>query len=106
MPLTRSLADTRREITEKKWEEAKAWAEDRIAAKKYRMPRNQRSNGIVAGCPKRLTRRYHQLRTGHCITGQYLQWTRNCDTAECGWCHYKTQTREHLFKNCPQWKKQ
>jgi len=22
------------------------------------------------------------------------------------WCQYKIQTREHLFKNCPQWKSQ
>jgi len=26
--------------------------------------------------------------------------------AKCWWCNYKTQTREHLFKNCPQWKSQ
>jgi len=26
--------------------------------------------------------------------------------ATCWWCQYKTQAREHLFKNCPQWKSQ
>jgi len=30
-----------------------------------------------------------------------------CPTdATCWWCQYKIQTREHLFKNCPQWKSQ
>jgi len=35
-----------------------------------------------------------------------MKWTKNADTAECGWCQYKTQTREHLFKNCREWKVQ
>jgi hypothetical protein len=24
----------------------------------------------------------------------------------CGWCRHRTQTREHLFKNCLQWERQ
>ena len=48
----------------------------------------------------------YQLKTGHCLTGQYLQWTTRRPDAKCWWCNYKTQTREHLFKNCPQWKSQ
>ena len=47
-----------------------------------------------------------QPKTGHCRTGQCLKWTQNLATAECGWCRYKTQTREHLFKNCEKWKLQ
>jgi len=50
--------------------------------------------------------RYHQLKTGHCHTRQYLKWTKNSDTAECGWCRHRTQTREHLFKNCDRWRMQ
>jgi hypothetical protein len=38
--------------------------------------------------------------------GQYLQWTKNRAIAECWWCLYQTQTREHLFKDCPRWKRQ
>jgi len=38
--------------------------------------------------------------------GEYLEWTRNADTAECGWCKYRVQTREHLFKHCGRWKMQ
>ena len=30
---------------------------------------------------------------------QYLEWTKNADNTECGWCRYKTQTRDHLFKH-------
>jgi len=50
--------------------------------------------------------RYHQLKTGRCRIGQYLKWTKNSNTAECGWCRYKTRTREHLFKNCDRWRPQ
>jgi hypothetical protein len=54
MPLPRSLANIKREISEKKW----------ITAKKYRMPGEQRSNGVVDRCSKRLAGRFHQLKNG------------------------------------------
>jgi hypothetical protein len=38
MPPPRSLANIGQEISEKKWTEARHWAERRITAKKYRMP--------------------------------------------------------------------
>jgi len=92
-------------VTQKKWEEAWDWSRERIN-KKYGMPKTQRPNGLVDRGPKRVAERFHQLRTGHCRTGQYLKWTKSADTAECGWCKYKVQTREHLLKNCPEWKRQ
>ena len=49
---------------------------------------------------------FYQPKTGHCLTGQYLQWTTRRPDAKCWWCNYKTQTRERLFKNCRQWKSQ
>ena len=70
------------------------------------MPKSQRPDGTVAGSTKRLTSQFYQLKTGHCLTGQYLNWTRNRPTPECRWCRYPTQTREHLFKVCPEWKAQ
>jgi len=33
------------------------------------------------------------------------QW-RHVASVGCGWCRYKTQTREHLFKHCKEWKPQ
>jgi Zn finger protein HypA/HybF involved in hydrogenase expression len=77
MPLPRSLAHLKREISEKKWVEARQWAA-----------------------------RFYQLKTGHCLTGQYLHWTKNRPSAQCWWCRYRTQTRNHLFKVCPEWKAQ
>jgi hypothetical protein len=106
MPPPRSLANIAREISERKWSEARQWAERRITAKKYKMPVDQRPDRAVAGCPKRLAGRYYQLKTGHCLTGQYLKWTKNRGSAKCGWCPCERQTREHLFKNCPRWKLQ
>jgi len=59
------------------------------------------------GCPdKHLASRFYQLKTGHCLTGRYLAWSTRRPDATCLWCQYKIQTREHLFKNCPQWKSQ
>jgi len=104
MPPPRSLANLKREISEKKWEEAWAWSKNRVKRKKYQMPKTMHQNNTVARGPKRLAGRFHRLKTGHCRTGQHL--ARITDTAECGWCHYKTQTREHLFKNCNKWKLQ
>jgi len=106
MPPPRSLANLRREIAEKKWSEARSWAERRVRGKKYKLSRDQRPNRVVEQAPKRLAGRFHQLRTGHCRTGQYLEWTKNADSAACGWCQYRTQTREHLFKHCREWKRQ
>jgi len=61
---------------------------------------------MVARCSKRMATRSYQLKTGHCLTGQYLRWTKDGTTAKCGWCSYKVQTREHLLKKRPRWKPQ
>jgi hypothetical protein len=106
MPLPRSLAHLKREITEKKWEEARCWVGSRVSGNKYRMPKEQRPDQTVAGSTKRAASRFYQLKTGHCLTGQYLCWTKNRATAECWWCRCKMMTREHVFKNCPEWKEQ
>jgi len=106
MLLPRPIANIRREEAEKKWVEARTWCERRVNRKKYGMPRSQRPNRLVDRGSKRIARRFHQLRSGHCRTGQYLKWTKNADTATCGWCQYKNQTREHLLKHCPRWKTQ
>jgi len=105
-PLPRSLANLKREISEKKWAEARAWAGGRTSKAKYRMPKSQKPEGVVASTTKRLASRFYQLKTGHARTGQYLQWAKARPTAECWWCGHHAQTREHLFKVCPEWKGQ
>jgi len=50
--------------------------------------------------------RIYQLKTGHCLTEQYLQWITRMPDDKYWWCNYETQTGEHLFKYCPQWKRQ
>jgi len=62
----------------------------------------QKPDPTVAKANKRLASRFYQLKTGHCLTGQYLAWTTRRPDATCWWCQYSIQTREHLFKNCPQ----
>jgi hypothetical protein len=51
MPQPRSLANLKREISEKKWVEARQWVEGRITTRKYRLPAAQRVEKIVAGSP-------------------------------------------------------
>ena len=57
---------------EKMWAEARQWAGGWTSKAKYRLPKSQRPNGTVASSTKRLASRFYQLKTGHCLTGQYL----------------------------------
>jgi len=43
---------------------------------------------------------------GHCISGQYLHWTKNRPKPQCWWWQYQSLTREHLFKVCLEWEDQ
>jgi len=47
-----------------------------------------------------------QINTGHCISARCLHWTKSQPTPRRRWCQYQVQTREHLFKVCPEWKAQ
>jgi len=80
--LPRSLANLKREISEKKWTEAQAWAGRRTSKAKYRMPKSQKPDGAVANSNKRLASRYRQLKTGHARTRQYLHCVGNASRAE------------------------
>jgi len=116
MPLPRSPAHLKQEISEKKWAEARRWAGGRGSRKKYKMPSRQKPDGTVAGSSKRredwamdhrsIASRPCQLKTGHCLTGQHLHRAKSRPTTRCWWCPYRTQTRDHLFTVCPEWKAQ
>ena len=104
--LLQSLANVKRAISEKKWVESRQWAGGRTSKTKYRMPKSQKPDSAVAGSSKRLASRFYQIKNGHYLTGEYLNWTKNRSTPQCWWCRYRTQTRAHLFKECPEWKPQ
>ena len=72
MTLPRSLAHLKREITEKKCEEARKWAGSRTSGQKYRTPKSRRPDGKIAGSTKRLASRACQLKSRHARTRQYL----------------------------------
>ena len=108
-PLPRSLANVKRGFSEQKREDARNWAKEQLARtrnRKCRPGEKTKPDRTVAKAKKRLASRFYQMKTGHCLTGQYLAWTTRRPDATCWWCQYKNQTREHLFKNCPQWKSQ
>jgi hypothetical protein len=70
------------------------------------MPARQKPDGVFAGSSKRHASRFYQLKTGRCLTGQYLNWTKICPTPQCWWCASGTQTRDHLFKERAEWRGQ
>jgi len=104
VPLPPSLANLKREISEKKWVETRLWAGGRTSKKKYRMPNSQTPTGAVANSFKGIASRFYQLKTGHGLPGQYLNRTKKRATPQCWWCRYRMQTRDYLFKECPEWK--
>ena len=108
-PLPRSLANVKRGFSDQKRTDTLNWTKKQLARtgnRKYRSSDKLKPDPTVAKTNKRLARRFYQMKTGHCLTGQYLAWTTRRPDATCWWCQYKIQTREHLFKNCPQWKSQ
>jgi len=67
----------------------------------WRSGPRKKPDGTVAGSSKRLVSRFYQLKTGHCFTGQYVPEPDKEPTHSC-----RTQTWDHLFKICPEWKAQ
>jgi len=91
MSLERALTHLKRGNWEKKWQEAKAWADLRVTGKKYQHCRRgkvrQKPDPAPAPAPaksnERLAARFYQSKTSHCLTGQYLKWTKSRATATC-----------------------
>jgi hypothetical protein len=105
-PFPRSVAHLKWQISEKKWAEARQWARGGATSKKHMMPREKRPDKTVAESSKTHTSRFYQLKTGHCLSGQYLNWTKSGPTAQCWWCPCRTQTLEHCLKVCQVWREQ
>ena len=82
------------------------WAGGRSSRAKYEMPESHKWEGAVAGSTKRLASRYYQLKAGYCRIGHYFHWAKVRPTAQCWWCRCRSQTRDHLFKVCSEWKMQ
>jgi len=77
-PLPRSFANVKRGFSEQKRADAKGWARKQLARtrnRKYRPSEKQKPDPTVAKANKRLASRFYQMKTVHCLTGQYLAWT-------------------------------
>jgi len=72
MPLPRSLAILKWDISVQKWAEARQGAVGRTS----KLTRNT----------KRLASRFYQVKTGHCLTGKNIHWTKNRPTHRFWWC--------------------
>jgi len=61
-----------------------AWSTaDQNQNSEYRPSKKQKPDPTVARATKRLASRFYQLKSGHCLTGQYLQWTTRMPDAKC-----------------------
>jgi hypothetical protein len=98
MPLPRSLPQLKREISEKKWAEARRREGDRVSQKNYKLPAKQKTYGMAAGSSTKHATRFYQLKTGYRLTVEYINCNRNRSSAQRWWCRYRIQTQEHDFK--------
>ena len=77
-PLPRSFANVKRGFSGRRWQDAKGRARKKFAHtsnRKYRPSEKQKPDPTVVKANKRLASRFCLLKTGHCLTGQYLAWT-------------------------------
>jgi ribonuclease HI len=103
-----TLAHVARGVTEKKWEEHLAWVKERCRGKRYYLLKErQRTDPVASSAKKAIASRFYQLRMGKAHTGPYLAKIGEAANDKCWWCGSgASQTREHLFKHCSQWKDQ
>ena len=57
MPPPRSLANLKREISERKWEEAWTWSKKRVRGRKYQMPKTMHQNNDCSAKPEEASRK-------------------------------------------------
>jgi ribonuclease HI len=103
-----TLAHVARGVTEKKWHEHLAWVRERCRGKRYYLLKErQRTDPVASSTKKAIASRFYQLRMGKAHIGPYLAKIGEAADDKCWWCGSgASQTREHLFKHCSQWKDQ
>jgi len=69
------------------------WADSRIAQKRYRHCRQGKAYQKPDRAPAKTNRqpaaRFYQLKTGHCLTGQFLKLTEGKPATKCWRCSYQ-----------------
>jgi hypothetical protein len=105
---TTTLAHVARGITEAKWQEHLAWVKERCRGKRYHLlQERQRTDPVASSAKKAIASQFYQLRMGKAHTDPYLAKIGEAADDKCWWCGSgASQTREHLFKHCSQWKDQ
>jgi ribonuclease HI len=103
-----SMARVQRKVTEAKWKETNAWWKAKFNNKRkgYKLNGKRRMHTLLGEAKKEIAGRYFQMNVGHALTGVYLKHIKKNESPECWWCGHTCQTREHLFKWCPKWRKQ
>jgi hypothetical protein len=83
-----------------------AWVKERCHGKRYYLlTERQRTDPVASRAQKTVASRFYQLRMGKARIGPYLAMIGEAENDKCWWCsNGASQTREHLFKHCSQWK--
>ena len=69
----------------------------------YKKYKQEPQNSLLLNSKRSLVICYLQLKSGHALTGSYLQRFGIEDTATCWWCGERKQTVQHLFFSCRKW---
>jgi ribonuclease HI len=103
-----TLAHVARGITEAKWQQHLAWVKERCRGTYYYvLQERQRADPVAFSAKKAIASRFYQLRMCKAHTGPHLGTIGEAADDKCWWCGSgASQTREHLFKHCRQWKDQ
>ena len=102
-----SIAFIRRVITERKWADAEAWlAKRRTPGDSHVAPKKKDPDPTLFSAPKRIAQRLFQLRTGHALIGVHYKRMGIVESDRCRWCKRARESRDHLLRHCPRWKKQ
>ena len=76
------------------------------AQRAYKAQPGWKMDPIAAAAPKRIARRFFQLKVGHAAIGTYLARIKARDSEICQGCHQDRETVRHLLFECREWRRQ
>ena len=105
-----SLTHLRRQLTEEKSSQLRAWYEQKTKERESRksgfyVPSlKAEMDPLLGNTKKSYASRFYQLKTGHGAIGTFLSRIGEAETSECWWCGAAEQSVMHLYAKCRKWR--
>ncbi len=105
-----SLTHLKRQITEEKKSQLRAWYEQKTKEREsrkggfYVLSLKAEMDPLLGQTKKVYASRFYQLKTGHGAIGTFLSRIGATETAECWWCGVAEQSVIHLYAKCRKWR--